>query len=236
MDNTARMRQRMLALFLPLATVLYVSAEALDPKGTDKVVSTTADALKELPIAAAHPVQLYISGSLSLLALGALAVSFGAIATLVRGRGSTVATVAVLFGALGAFCGALVNVLVGVNVAAAATAHMTADAAARFLVTSFNSGFEQVFSGLYFVGIFAAPILMGIALWRSRSVPRWLAVLFAIGLELAQQVSSAGPVLVMVLMLPFVVAMFLLAARTWQAAAQAGSNSEPAKAAMPVRA
>ena len=236
MDNTARMRQRMLALFLPLAAVLYVSAEALDPKGTDKVVSTTADALKELPIAAAHPVQLYISGSLSLLALGALAVSFGAIATLVRGRGSTIATVAVLFGALGAFCGALVNVLVGVNVAAAATAHMTADAAARFLVTSFNSGFEQVFSGLYFVGIFAAPILMGIALWRSRSVPRWLAVLFAIGLELAQQVSSAGPVLVMVLMLPFVVAMFLLVARTWQAAAQAGSNSEPAKAAMPVRA
>jgi len=236
MDNTARMRQRILALFLPLAAVLYVSAEALDPKGTDKVVSTTADALKELPIAAAHPVQLYISGSLSLLALGALAVSFGAIATLVRGRGSTIATVAVLFGALGAFCGALVNVLVGVNVAAAATAHMTADAAARFLVTSFNSGFEQVFSGLYFVGIFAAPILMGIALWRSRSVPRWLAVLFAIGLELAQQVSSAGPVLVMVLMLPFVVAMFLLVARTWQAAAQAGSNSEPAKAAMPVRA
>ena len=216
--------------------MLYVSAEALDPKGTDKVVSTTADALKELPIAAAHPVQLYISGSLSLLALGALAVSFGAIATLVRGRGSTIATVAVLFGALGAFCGALVNVLVGVNVAAAATAHMTADAAARFLVTSFNSGFEQVFSGLYFVGIFAAPILMGIALWRSRSVPRWLAVLFAIGLELAQQVSSAGPVLVMVLMLPFVVAMFLLVARTWQAAAQAGSNSEPAKAAMAVRA
>ena len=236
MDNTARMRQRILALFLPLAAVLYVSAEALDPKGTDKVVSTTADALKELPIAAAHPVQLYISGSLSLLALGALAVSFGAIATLVRGRGSTIATVAVLFGALGAFCGALVNVLVGVNIAAAATAHMTADAAARFLVTSFNSGFEQVFSGLYFVGIFAAPILMGIALWRSRSVPRWLAVLFAIGLELAQQVSSAGPVLVMVLMLPFVVAMFLLVARTWQAAAQAGSNSEPAKAAMPVRA
>jgi hypothetical protein len=40
----------------------------------------------------------------------------------------------------------------------------------------------------------------------------------------------------MVLMLPFVVAMFLLVARTWQAAAQAGSNSEPAKAAMPVRA
>src|SRR5271169_2733937 len=103
MDNTARMRQRLLALSLPLAAVLYVGGEALNPTGTDKLISTTADALQELPIAAAQPAQLYISGSLSLLALGALAVSFGAIATLVRGRGSTIATVAVLFGALGAF-------------------------------------------------------------------------------------------------------------------------------------
>jgi hypothetical protein len=226
----------MLALFLPLAAVLYVSAEALDPKGTDQILSTKADALRVLAIAAMHPAQLYVAGSLSLLALGALAVSYAAIATLVRGRGSIVATVAVLLGGLGAFCGALVNVLVGVNLAAAATSHLTRDAAARFLVTSFNSGFEHVFSGLYFVGIFAAPVLMGFALWRSRSVPRWLAVLFMIGLEVAQQVSSAGPVLVVVFMLPFAVAMLLLAARTWQAATlPATSGTVPAEVTMAER-
>ena len=103
---------------------------------------------------------------------------------------------------------------------------MSQAAAARFLVTSFNSGFEQVFSGLYFVGIFAAPVLMGFALWRSRSVPRWLAVLFVVGLEIAQQVPSAGPVLVVVLMLPFAVAMVLLAARIWQAASPAGQQRQ----------
>ena len=53
---------------------------------------------------------------------------------------------------------------------------------------------------------------MGIALWRSRSVPRWLAVLFVAGFELAQQVPSAGPVIVVLLMLPFAVAMVLLGA------------------------
>jgi hypothetical protein len=236
MDSTARMRQRMLALFLPLAAVLYVGAEALNPKGTDQILSTMPDALKVLPIAARHPDQLYVSGSLSLLALGALAISYAAIATLVRGRGSIVATIAALLGGLGAFCGALVNVLVGVNLAAAATAHMRRDAAARFLVTSFNSGFEHVFSSLYFVGIFAAPVLMGFALWRSRSVPRWLAVLFVIGLEVAQQVASTGPVLVVLLMLPFTVAMFLLAARTWLAATQqASGGSVPTEATMPAR-
>ncbi len=230
MDNAARARQRVLALFLPLAAVLYVSAEALDPKGTDKVISTIPEALKVLPIAAAHPAQLYLAGSLSLLALGALAVSYAGIATLVRGSGSALATVAALLGALGAFCGALVNVLVGVNLAAAATAHMTQHAAARFLVTSFNSGFEHVFSGVYFAGIVVAPILMGVALWQSRSVPRWLAVLFAAGLEVAQQASSAGPVLVALLMLPFAVAMLLLGARTWQAATKSVSRGNVAVA------
>jgi hypothetical protein len=63
-----------------------MACEGLDPKGTDQVNSTTAIALKELPIAAKHPHQLFLSGTLSLLALGAVAVSYLAIATLVRSR------------------------------------------------------------------------------------------------------------------------------------------------------
>jgi len=51
-------------------------------------------------------------------------------------------------------------------------------AAARFLVTSFRSVPAQVAVDLYFVSEYAAPVVMGFALWRSRAVPRWLAVLF----------------------------------------------------------
>ena len=61
------------------------------------------------------------------------------------------------------------------------------------------------------------------ALWRSRAVPRWLAVLFFVGLEIAQQQISSGPV-VIVYMLPFAAAMALLAARIWQAAALPSSQ------------
>jgi hypothetical protein len=128
--NAAEVRQRILAIFLPVTVVLYVSCEALDPKGTDQVVTTVAAGLKLLGIASQHPTQLYIAGTLSLLALGALAVSYAAIALLVTGRGWVVATVAALLGGIGAFCGAIVNVLVGVNLAAAATAHISPDAAA----------------------------------------------------------------------------------------------------------
>ena len=230
MDNAARVRQRVLALFLPIAALLYISAEAFNPKGTDQPITSTATALKVLPIAASHPAQLYFSGSLSLLALGALAVSYAAIAMLVRHRGWVMATVAALLGGIGAFCGAIVNVLVGVNLAAASTAYITQGAAARFLVTTFNSEFWHVFSVLYFLGIFAAPLLMAIALWRSRAVPRWLAALFFAGLEVAQQMGSMGPIVVLY-MLPFAAAMILLAARIWQPAAVPGGRSrslEPA--------
>ena len=232
MDNAARTRQRVLALFLPIAAVLYISAEALSPKGTDQVITTTATALKVLSIAARHPAQLYVAGSLALLGLGALAVSYAAIAALVRNRGSALATVAALIGGLGAFCGAITNVLVYPNLAAAATAHLTPAAATRFLVTTFNSGFGHGFEYAYFIGIYVAPLLMGIALWRSRSVPRWLAALFVIGLYVAESQSSGGPIVVLY-MLPFAAAMVLLAARIWHAAALPASQPQPEPASAP---
>ena len=219
----------MLALALPLTAALYVSAEGADPKGTDQIITTSAIAFKLLPIAAKHSTQLYASGSLSELALGAVAVSYAAIAMLARKRGSTTATIAALIGGIGAFCGAIVNVFVGINLAAATTAHVTHQAAARFLVTNFNSGPGRAFTDVYAFSEFVAPIIMGIALWRSRSVPRWLAVLFAAGFELAEQTASVGMARVVLMMAPFALAMVLLAGRIWRAAEPAapdGDNQE----------
>jgi hypothetical protein len=232
MDNAARARQRTLALFLPVAAVLYIGCEALSPRGTDQVITTPATALRLLAIAGRQPGQLYLAGALGLLGLGAVAVSYAAIAGLVRGRGAALATVAALVGGLGAFCGALYNVLVFPNLAAAATAHLSRAAAAQFLVTTFGSGFGHGLECAYFAGQFAAPLLMGVALWRSRSVPRWLAVLFFAGLQAAELVSSAGPVVILY-MLPFAAAMILLAARIWQAASMPAASG-PVAAGGPV--
>ena len=230
--KAARQRQRILAVFLPITAVLYIGAEALDPRGTDQVVTSTAVALRLLPIAAAHSSQLYLSGSLSVLALGGLAVSYAAIAALVTGRGWVIATIAALLGGLGAFAGAMLNVLGGISLAAAASAHMTQMAAARFLVTSFGSGPAQVAGYVYFASEYAAPVVMGFALWRSRAVPRWLAVLFTVGLEIAEAMGAIGPKVVL-FMLPFAVAMILLAARIWRAAARPApmTGATPAPAA-----
>ena len=153
-------------------------------------------------------------------AASTLAVSYGTIAMLVRKRGSTAATIAVLLGGIGALCGAIVNVLVGLNLAAAATAHVSRDAAARFLVTNFNSGPGQAFTGVYAFSEFVAPIIMGVALWRSGRVPRWLTALFAVGFEVAAQTGSVGVARVVVQMAPFALAMILLSVRIWRAADQ----------------
>jgi hypothetical protein len=218
MKNTLRTRQRLFALALPLTAALYIGAEGLDPKGTDQIVTTTAIALKVLPIAAKHSTQLYVSASLSELALAGVAISYGAIAMLIRRRASTAATIAVVIGGIGAFCGAIVNVFVGLNLAAAASAHMSRNAAAHFLVSNFNSGPGQAFTAVYAFSEFVAPIIMGVALWRSRRVPRWLAVLFAAGFELAAQTGSVGIVRVVLQMAPFAVAMVLLGVAIWRAA------------------
>ena len=145
---------------------------------------------------------------------------------LIRKRGSTAATIAVLLGGIGAFCGAIVNVFVGINLAAAASAHVTHDAAARFLVTNFNSGPGQAFTDVYAFSEFVAPIIMGVALWRSRRVPRWLAVLFAVGFELAEQTASVGIAKVVLQMAPFALAMVLLSVRIWRAADQVAPVSD----------
>jgi hypothetical protein len=152
-------------------------------------------------------------------------VSYAAIAMLVTGRGWVIATVAALLGGVGAFSGAMLNVLVWVNLAAAASARMTQQAAALFLVTSFHSVPAQVATDVYFLSEFAAPVVMGVALWRSQSVPRWLAALFVVGLGIAEGLPSWGPI-ALLLMLPFVAAMVLLAARIWQAASPASHTQE----------
>lgn len=219
MTAALRTRQHLLALALPLTAALYIGAEGINPRGTDQVMTTTATADRLLPIAAEHSTQLYLSGSLTELALASVAVAYAAIALLVRGRGSALATIAAVIGGIGAFCGAVVNVFVGINLAAAATAPITRQAAAHVLVANFTSAPGQVFTDIYALSEFVAPILMGIALWRSGAVPRWIAVLFAAGFELAEQTASVGPAKVVLLMAPFALAMILLSIRIWHAPA-----------------
>jgi hypothetical protein len=95
--HPASVLSRRLAAVLPVTVVLLVVGQTLTPHGLDKPITTTAAALRELPIAAAlrelpiaaaHAGRLYLANLLVVFGLGALAVSFCVIAWLVRGSGS----------------------------------------------------------------------------------------------------------------------------------------------------
>jgi hypothetical protein len=114
---------------------------------------------------------------------------------LVTGYGLS-GSLAAVIGWFGAFCGTVVNVLIGFNLAAAAAAR-SPSAAAQILVSGNTAAMARVFFAGYFAGIPVATILTGIALWRSQAVPRWLPVLFAAGLITAAPApwSSVGSAL-----------------------------------------
>lgn len=204
-------RPRVLAYFLPLAAALLMVGEALTPKGLDKPSTTLAGALKAVTIGAAHPGQAYVSNLLVIFGLGALGVSFAAIASLTRGRGATIGVVAAVIGGIAAFCGAVSNLLVGFNVAAAATADVPSNAAARVLASADSSTAAVALVATYLIGGLLAVILTATALWRSHTVPRWLPILFGIGLVLAA--TSRPGITAVPTQLPFAAAMFVLAAR-----------------------
>jgi hypothetical protein len=209
---TVRTRRKILALALPVSAVLLLFGGALTPKGLDRPVTSLAGALRELQIATAHSGQVYFSNMLVIFGLGTLGVSFFAIAVLASDRNSVLATTAAVIGWFGAFCGAVANVLIGFDLAAAAAVHLPS-AAAEILVSANTGVASWVFFLGYFAGIPVAVILVGIALWRSQAMPRSLPVLFVVAV-LAGALAPPGIVSVP-LSLPFVIVMMLLARRIW---------------------
>ena len=129
-----RTRRRILALALPVTAMLLLFGGAFTPRGLDKPLTSLAGAFPELRIAAAHAGQVYFSNMLVIFGLGTLGVSFFAIAVLASDRDRGLAMTAAVIGWFGAFCGAVVNVLIGFNLAAAAAAR-SPSAAAQILVS-----------------------------------------------------------------------------------------------------
>jgi hypothetical protein len=206
----------LLSLSLPAAAILLVVGQALTPNGLDHPITKLSTAIRELPIAAAHSERLYVANLFVIFGLGALGLSFAAIATLVRGRGAVLATAAAAVGGLALFCGALVNTFVGYDLAAAARAH-TSQARAEQVLLAANRGWGfDLLLAVYLGGVVIATLAIAVALWRARTVPRWLPVLFVIGIALGAP-APAGLVSIP-LQLPIAVALVVLAVRIWRAA------------------
>ena len=191
--NAARVRLRLLAAFLPVTAALYVGAEALDPRGTDQVVTNTAAALRLLPIAAAHSSQLYLSGA----PVGAGARRPGGVVCGDRHAGHR-ARLGHRHDRRGA--GRPGRVRRGRvqrpgrdRPRGRGLGAHDPDSGRPVPGDPLRFQAAQVAEYVYFVSEYTAPFVMGYALWRSRRVPRWLAVLFTVGLLLAESRAPSAP-------------------------------------------
>jgi hypothetical protein len=142
-------------------------------------------------------------------------VAFGATATLCHRRsGIRLAVVGVGLAWLACVSGIVVNALVNLNVAGAVRADASTEDAAHVLFTVNTAPVPTAFLVSYIGGLIAAALLMGAALWRARSVPRWLAALLPVSLVIAS-LAPAGPAGAL-LGIPFAVAMVLISIRIWR--------------------
>ena len=209
------------------------------PKGLDSQSSSLASTTKQVTIAARHVDRFDAASVLIVFGLAAAAVSFAAIAVLVRGRGATFATTAVVLGAIALTCGVVANSTDNLALAEAAAVHPAAAVAGRMWVHIDASAFANTLGAVYFFGWMVAIVLAAIALWRSRVVPRWLAVVFAVA-YIVSNFSSPGVIPGVPESLPFLLVMGYLGLLVWRTAVRADQVAEisaaPAAPAPPMSA
>jgi hypothetical protein len=237
LSSSRELRRLLLALSLPVAAILLVVGEAVMPKGLDSQSSSLASTTKQVMIAERHVARFDAASLLIIFGLAAAAASFGAIATLVRRRGARFASAAAVLGAVALTCGVIANSTDNLALAEAAAVHPAATLAGRMWVHIDSSAFANTLGVLYFFGWMVAIVLAAIALWRSRAVPGWLAVVFAVA-YIVSNFSSPGVIPGVPESLPFLAVMGYLALLVWRNAAldhqAAAVSAAPAAASPPM--
>jgi hypothetical protein len=195
-----------------LAAGSLLIAGALTPSGLDQPIRSLDTARSQLSIASAQSERLYLCATLIIFGLGCLAAAFPAIGTL--GGTRPTAVVAAVIAGLACTSGVVVNTLVNLNVAGATRANASQETAAQIVFTVNTTAVATGFLITYAGGLIAASILLGVALWRAKSVPHWLAAAFPLVLILAA-LAPPGP-LGAALAVPFTAVMILLGTRLWR--------------------
>jgi hypothetical protein len=211
MDTTIETRRRLLAAVTVAAPVLLALGNATLPKHTFVFTGTAEHARDALAATAAAPDRVRLAGLILVAGYAALAVAFCAIASLVRRRGGAAATVGAVLGTIGSVGAILVTCWIALSVYAAGRADIPAEAKAGYLIALVKTSGLGNAAGLPFLGgLLLGSVVMGVALFRSRAVARWLAVLFPICV-IPATIAAPQDVLGGLFALPLVVVMVLLA-------------------------
>jgi hypothetical protein len=129
-----------------------------------------------------------------------------------RPSGRTLAIIVAVLGWFTTLCGVVGNTLANYALTAAAAVHPAPAVAGAIWVSEDSSTVTNMLLILHFFGLMVTAALAAVALWRSRTVPRAVAVAFALTWYLADFFNAPGPVSGI---LPFVPFAAYLATRIW---------------------
>ena len=194
MEATVHLRRTLLAGAAVAAPVVLAAANALFPKDTFQYAGSAEKATAALAATAASPGRVFAASLVSLVGIVLLAATFCAAASLVRRRGGATATAGTVFGVIGCVGGLLVVAWLGLSVYAASKADIAQDAKVGYLVSLLkDTKLGNIVGMPFFGGLLLGSVLMGIALFRSGQVSRWLAAAFPVAVIMAELFAPQGP-------------------------------------------
>jgi hypothetical protein len=211
MDTTIRTRRTLLAGATVTAPILLAVGNSLFPKDSFQYAGTTDKALKTLAATSGAPNRVLAGSLIAIVGMVLLAAAFCGVASLVRRRGGATATAGAVLGVIGSAAAVLVVAWLGLSVYAASQTSITDDAKATYLVSLLNgTHLGNIVGAPFFAGIVLGSVLLGIGLFRSGRVSRWLAAVFPLAVIFSTVFAPQG-IAGAVMGLPLVVVMALLA-------------------------
>jgi hypothetical protein len=228
MDPTARSRRTLLAGVTVAAPIMLAVGNSLFPKDSFQFAGNTEKALKTLAATSAAPHRVLAGSLFAIVGMAMLAGAFCAVASLVRRRGGGTATAGAALGVIGSVGGVLVAAWLGLSVYAASQAKISSDAKVGYLLSLLKgTHLGNIVGAPFFIGTAFGSLLLGVALFRSGRVSRWLAAAFPVAVLLATLFAPQG-VAGAVMGLPLIVVMALLAREIRTAAPFDDSDAVPA--------
>jgi hypothetical protein len=172
--------RRALAIFPPVGAALIIVGEAIMPKALDNTASTVGQAAHQVVVAGANEGRSYAATLLVIFGLAAVGVSFTGIATLISHKSGRLATVITVMGWFVTICGVIANTAVNYVLPVMAEVHPNIYMAAQIEFQLGTAHVTDILLVVYFFGLILTFVLAGVALWRSRVTPRWLAAAFPV--------------------------------------------------------
>ena len=227
MEPSIQTRRKLLAGVTLTAPIMLALGNSLFPRDSFQFAGTSKKALQTLAATSAAPHRVLAASLFLIVGMALLGAAFCAVASLVRHRGGATATAGAGLGVVGSLGGVLVSAWLGLSVYAASQADISQDAKVGYILSLLKGSHLGNIVGIPFLsGLILGSVLLGVALFRSGEVSRWLAGIFPVAVSFATVFAPQG-IAGALMGLPLIAVLGLLARQIGQDSTAVGTAGLP---------